>query len=658
MKITELAQQLNTSEYELRKIIQRCGFHLQKNDKKIKGAWIKRIKETMEEERRSKKEDTKDIGKGQSVSIPEIVQVRELAEVLGVTSAVVIKELIRNGIMASLNEEIDYDTAAIITEDLGFKPSLKKIDEKCDILTGEKLDLLLSKEDSQKLKARPPVVAILGHVDHGKTTLLDKIREAHVAEGEAGGITQHIGAYQATLKKGKNKGRSITFLDTPGHEAFASMRQRGANITDIAILVVAADDGVQPQTIESIKHAKNAHLPIVVAINKIDKPEANPDKIKKELSEHDVLTEEWGGDTVCATISAKSGKGIDELLDMVLLVADLDGAKANPERPAIGTVIEADLDKRRGPLATLLVQAGTLKVGDWIAVGGTCGKVRSMEDFQKKSLKTALPSTPVRISGISEVPQAGDIFQVVAQKKAAKSKIEQFIKDKKAHKRGSFGAVDMKRFTKSIESEKVTKLNLVLKADVRGSLEAILQTLETLKSEEVAVKIVSSGVGNINASDIIAAQAAHGIVVGFNVNFSSEIQKMAEEEKVPVKIYTIIYELIEDIREKLIDLLPCEIIKVPLGKMKIIAVFKQGKHDMIVGGKVLSGSIKPKSKVNVLRKKEKIATGDVAQVQIEKKTVEEAKEGLECGILYKGRPVIQEGDFLECFMEKEEKRKF
>lgn len=656
MKVQEFLQQYKLSERDLRELSRKLRLPIRRGTKKLKREWVRKIEEELKSQKDQAATTSQDVGKGKTVDIPYRVQVKRLAEILEIPVTSLITELINNGIMANLNEEVDFETASIIAQDLGFKTREKKIDETEERITAEKLQKILEGEDTKDLKPRPPVVTIMGHVDHGKTTLLDAIRETRVVSGEHGGITQHIGAYQVVIPEGKFKGKVATFLDTPGHEAFVSMRERGANSTDIAVLVVAADDGVKPQTIESIRHAKNANVPIIVAINKIDKAEANPQKVKQELADHDVLTEEWGGETPVVEISAKNKTNIDGLLEMILLVADLQELKANPDRLAIGTVIEGNLDKQRGPVATLLIQAGTLHVGDPITVGGSAGVVRQMEDDAANPIEEAGPSTPVRISGLQSVPSSGDIFQATDEVKAATAKAQREREKKKTQQKGRFGKVSMRRINESIQSTKTSKLNIVLKTDVQGSLEAILQVLETIKHDEVEIRVLSADVGNISESDVMRARNGEGLVVGFNVHMAPEVQKTAEEAGVQVLMYNVIYKLIEDLKGKLAELLKPKTVQESHGKMKIIAIFKQGRTEMIVGGKVMKGVIRNKTQARVLRDGKEIGIGRITQLQNKKEAVQEVKEGLEAGISFEGDTTIQMDDVIESFSEQQQQR--
>lgn len=598
----------------------------------------------------SKKDKKEEIetegGKRKSViELPDVITVKEFAEKTGIGAAKIIGELMKNGVLANINQQIDYDTAQIIAEDLGIKVK-KKLGEASaeDVFKGN-LEALLREEDSSNLKPRPPIVVVMGHVDHGKTTLLDYIREENVVAGESGGITQHIGAYQVI----KND-RKITFLDTPGHEAFTAMRARGAKITDIAILVVAADEGVKPQTIEAIQHAQEAKVPIIVAVNKIDKEGSDPDRVKGELGEYGLIPEEWGGKTIMVPVSAKSGEGISQLLEMVLLVADLENMKANPDRPAVGTVVEAHLDKSLGPIATVIINSGTLHIMDNLVIGGTHGRVKTMKDHTGKNIKIAGPSTPILIAGITETPQSGDIFQVVADERTARTKalnVKTMMDAELLATRGVGGIMSQ------ISSGTLKQLKLVLKADTKGSLEALKQSISEIKNEDVAVKIILSGVGNITESDVMMAAAARGIVMGFHTDANYQVKKVAEREGVEVLQYTVIYQLIDDIKKILNGLLEPEIIEVNLGRAEIKQIFMTKKKEMIIGCKVTEGHIE-KVKVRIFRGEEEVGEGEIKQLQVVDDKVKEVPEGKDCGILYSGFMPLEEGDILEAY--KQEKR--
>lgn len=578
------------------------------------------------------------------IEIAEVISVKEFSEKTGLGAAKVIGELMKNGILANINQQIDYDTAQIIADDLGIKIK-KKISQASaeDVFKGN-LEALLKEEDPAHLQIRPPIVVVMGHVDHGKTTLLDSIRNTQVAAGESGGITQHIGAYQV-----EKNGKKITFLDTPGHEAFTAMRARGAKVTDIAILVVAADEGIKPQTIEAIQHAQAAEVPIIVAINKIDKPGAEPDRVKGELGEYNLVPEEWGGSTIMAPVSALTGAGIPQLLEMILLVADMENLKANPDRRAVGTVIESHLDKSLGPISTVIVNSGTLKIMDNLVIGGTYGRVKLMKDYTGKNMRVAGPSMPVLIAGIAEPPQSGDIFQVVADEKTARMQAMNVRTLKEAEMIAKRGVGEI---ISQISSGKLKQLKLVLKADTKGSLEAIKQSLSQIKNDDVGVKIILSGVGGITESDVMMAAAGQGIVMGFHTDANFHVKKAAEREGVEILTYTIIYKLLDDIKKILTGLLEPEIIEVILGKAEVKKIFLTEKKQMIIGCKVTNGHIE-KTKVRIFRKEEKVGEGQINSLRKVDQTVHEVQEGNECGIMYTGFMPLEEGDVLEAYkMEK------
>ncbi|MDD3498345.1 MAG: translation initiation factor IF-2 [Candidatus Moranbacteria bacterium] len=583
------------------------------------------------------------------VKLPNPVTVKKFAEVLELPVSNVITELMKNGIMATINEEIDFETASIIAEDLGFEAKEDMEVHEGEAITLERLiDICKKEQDSkEKLSPRPPIVTILGHVDHGKTTLLDTIRKGNVASQEVGGITQHISAYQV-----KKKGKLVTFIDTPGHEAFSAMRERGVSIADVAILVVAADDGVRPQTKEVITYLKEKKIPTIVAINKIDKPEANPQRVKQELAEHEITVEEWGGDVIANEISAKSNIGIDDLLDSILLVSEVLELKADEKREGLGVVLESNLDPKKGPVSTVLVKTGTFKVGHDIVTGTAFGRIKRMENFLGKQIDFAGPSTPVVIMGLDKTSRANDVVQV-AGKKA-------FSKIKKGEPFGLSGksAIKSKKdLLKNIDDEHIKKLYIIVKADVQGSLEAIDQILSTIKSEEVAWEYVNVGVGNITESDVKLAADSGAMIVGFSVTATTVAKRLAEKEGVTVKIFNVIYELVEEIKSSMADLLPPEIVRTDLGRLKVLAIFKHGKKDMIVGGRVIDGVAVKKALVEVKREKEIIGKGEVSNLQQNKKPADEVKAGNECGITFEGKVKIEEGDIFQFYEEKEERRK-
>jgi len=585
------------------------------------------------------------------VKIGQTVNVKKFSEILDLPLGTVIAELMKNGILATINEKIDFETASIIAQDLGFEVEEEKISEKEGGLTLEKLLEICrkEKESGESLQSRPPIVTILGHVDHGKTSLLDTIRKTSVAAGETGGITQHISAYQV-----KKKGKIITFIDTPGHEAFSAMRERGVSIADIAVLVVAADDGVRPQTKEVIEYLLEKKIPTIVAINKIDKPEANLQKVKQELSENGIQIEEWGGKVLCSEVSAKKNLGIDELLDNILLLEEVEDFKADSKRDALGVVLESHLDPKKGPVATILVKTGILKEGQDIIVGSAFGRVRRIEDFTEKKLKEAGPSTPVSLIGLNTTPNTNDILQVASSKSNARQmsygniSLGQNIS-------GNEGSLNAQKIYRNIADEKIKRLNVILKSDVQGSLEAIQQILGEIKSEEVAVDYIGIGVGNITESDVRLAQTSKSVIFGFNVDATAVAKRMAEANKVEIKSYKIIYELIDDIKNRLVALLPPVIEREDLGKLKVLAIFKTGKKDMIVGGKITSGKFTTKTLIEVERNGNIIGKGSLANLQENKINVDEVTSGKECGITFDGETKIKEGDILLCYQEEVKK---
>ncbi len=578
------------------------------------------------------------------VQIPAFITVKDFAEGIGKKSSDVIKELMKLGVMATINQELDFDTACLIADAFGINATLLEEKTEEDILIDDDADDI----ESEGLTARPPVVVVMGHVDHGKTSLLDRIRSASVVAGEAGGITQHIGAYTVRVK-----GRQITFLDTPGHEAFTTMRARGANFTDIAILVVAADDGVMPQTIESINHAKAAGTEIVVAINKIDKPGANIEKVKQELTTYELIPEEWGGSTIMVPVSAKKGEGIDDLLENVLLVADVKELKADPTRQAKGAVIEAKLDKNRGPVATVLVQRGTLKQGDSVVCGAMIGNVRAMYDDKGKDIKKAGPSTPVEILGLPEVPEAGEMLYAVTDDKMARQLVEKRrIKQREEHMRKS-SKMSLEALAAAMAQGDVKDLNLIIKADVQGSVEAVTQSVERLSNDEVRVKVVHGATGAINESDIMLADVSNAIIIGFNVRPNAIITEKAKEAGVDIKLYSVIYNAIEDIESAMKGMLAPTYEEVVLGHVEIREIFKVSGVGTIGGAYVTDGKITRNCGVRVLRDDIVIYTGSLGSLQRMKDAVKEVNSGYECGLSIANYNDIKIGDTIEAFENRE-----
>lgn len=648
MNITDLSKQLNISKDEIRRIIKKLRLPVPERAKKIEKRSAERIKKHMTERLEKKQQkaspDKKEL---KIIAVQDRITVKRFAELLEMPVTDVIAELLRNGIVANLNESIDFETAAIISEDLGVKVERSKEEEETSTkLTAEQLKELLEEKNPKDLKPRPPIAVVAGHVDHGKTTLLDAIRETNVAVSEAGGITQHIGSYQVIIK-----GKKISFLDTPGHEAFSAMRQRGVAVTDVAIIVVAANDSVKPQTIEAINFAKAASIPIIIAINKIDLPDANVDRVKKDLADIDVLTEDWGGDVVAVEISAKKHQNIDKLLEMILLVTEVQDLKANPHRPAVGTVIESHVDKQEGPVASVLILTGTLRTGDHITVGSAQGAVRTLKDYKNKKIERGLPSDPVQVFGLSKAPEAGDILMVESSKRAAKEKVRQLKELEKVQR------LSKKAKEHAIEKNKeIMKLPIIVKADVQGSLEAILETIKSLGTKEVVSSIVREGVGDVTESDVMTAQTTGATIFAFHVKVAPVAKRIAEKEKVTVKSYDVIYDLVEEAKQRMAAVLPKEIIRTDLGKLNILAIFHTGKGEMIAGGKVISGMAVRGAMVEVLRNKEIIGTGKLSDLQQNKKRTDEVKSGLEAGFVYTGSIKLRVGDILAFYKEEEKSR--
>ncbi|WP_195282081.1 translation initiation factor IF-2 [Harryflintia acetispora] len=576
------------------------------------------------------------------ITIPEEISVGDLALKMKIQVTEVIKKLMQNGVMAGAGEIIDYDTAALVAMELGAKV------EREVVVTIEERLFSDEEDDEKDLQERCPIVVVMGHVDHGKTSILDAIRNEHVTASEAGGITQHIGAYQ--VKVGE---RPITFLDTPGHEAFTAMRARGAQVTDVAILVVAADDGIMPQTVEAINHAKAAGISIIVAINKMDKPAANPERVKQELTEYELIPEEWGGDVICVPVSAVTKEGIDTLLEMVLLVADMKELKANPGRPAKGTVIEARLDTGRGPVATILVQNGTLRTGDTVIAGTAMGRVRVMTDDQGRKVDEAGPSMPVEITGLGEVPSAGDVFNAVADEKLARELVEKRKYEEKEEVFKSYHKVTLDNLFSQIAEGEVKELPVIVKADVQGSVEAVRQSLEKLSSDEVRVRVIHGAVGGVSKSDVMLAQASGAIIVGFNVRPDSVARDDAEREGVEIRLYRIIYDAIEDVKNAMKGLLAPKIREVDLGRAEVRQVYKISSVGTVSGCYVLEGKIERNAKIRVVRDNIIIADDELASLKRFKDDVKEVAQSYECGITLQKFNDIKEGDVFEAYILEE-----
>jgi len=652
MNISELARKLKISTEKLREELPKLGFDIGQKaikinpyiaEKIIKGFQKGSINFKTEE---IEIKETKKIEEGQKkkeINIPAVITVYQLAQKLEIPVIQVIAELIKNGVMANINKEIDFETASIVAQDLGFKTQMTEeiIIQDKNIITNEKLKEIL-KEDEHKLESKPPVVVIMGHVDHGKTTLLDFIRKTKVVLSESHGITQHIGAYQV-----EKKGQLITFLDTPGHEAFKAMRARGGRVADIALLVVAADDGLKPQTLEAIKIIQQEELPFIVAINKIDKPEADIKRLKQQLAENNLLPEDWGGKIICIPISAKTGDGIDNLLEMILLIKEIEKIKANPNREALGTIIESHLDSQEGKVATALIQTGTLRKGDSIIVGPVSGKIRILKDFNNLELNEAGPGTPVKISGFKKICHVGDILQVITDKK-------EFKKKEKEH--SLFFEKKRKKLLFSLGQKKYAEdrnLNIVLKCDVLDSEEAILESLIKIHKPVIIINVITQDLGNITEGDVIRAHTSQAQIFGFHVKATKASLILAQEKKVSIKICETIYELIDEIdkiQKELSRITKIE--KSNTGRFKTLVIFKKEKNSVILGGQVIEGKIIKGGKAEIIRKGEKIGEGILNELQSGKTSVNEVNFGVECGIKFITQLIIEKDDILEVYEEK------
>ncbi len=583
------------------------------------------------------------------IVLPARMTVRELAEALKASPIDLIKTLMANGVMASINQTIDFETAEIVATEMGYEVVLEEPEEELQTEAEAEIPLwrrLIANEPEEQLQPRPPVVAVLGHVDHGKTTLLDAIRHTNVAQREAGGITQHIGAYQV-----EHEGRKITFLDTPGHAAFTAMRARGAQGADIVVLVVAADDGVMPQTREAIDHAKAAQVPIIVALNKIDRPNANPERVKRQLADVGLIPDEWGGETMVVPVSAKLGEGIDDLLEAILLVADSMDIRANPNGKVIGTVIEAKREKGRGVVATLLVQNGTLKLRQVVVAGTTYAKVRAMTDEHGKAVREAPPSMPVVVLGFNDVPAAGELFQVVENEKKAREIVAQRLEAEKAKAQQEAKQISLEDLFEQVQAGEANELRLVVKVDVHGSLEPVVNSIkEVAEKSEIKVRVLHASVGHISENDVNLAAASKAVVIGFNVRPDGPARKLAESLGVSIRTYNIIYRLTEDLEKALKGMLGAEEEETTLGKAEVLAVFKVPKVGRVAGCRVREGVIRRNALARVIRQGEVLYEGPLASLKHEKEDVREIREGFECGIGLKGFQDFQVGDTIECFV--------
>lgn len=591
----------------------------------------------------AQKEQQKPPERKKAITMGEFITVKELSEKIGIQVSEIIKRLMKLGVLATINQELDYDTAALVASEFDIELEKKAVKSFEEILEQEDVE-----DAPDDLRSRAPVVTVMGHVDHGKTSLLDAIRNSRVTEQEAGGITQHIGAYMVDID-----GKAITFIDTPGHEAFSSMRARGAKVTDIAVLVVAANDGVMPQTIEAINHAKEAGVPIIVAINKMDIPGVNPDRIKQGLAENGLLVEEWGGDTIAVPISALKRQGIDTLLEMILLVAEMQELKANPNRLAKGTIVEAQLDKGRGPVATVLVQNGTLKVGDPIVAGTASGRVRAMIDHNGKRVKSAGPSVPVEVLGFSEVPEAGDILYAVGDDKLARQVAEERKEKIRDTSIRSTARASLDDLFSQIEQGELKDLNIIIKADVQGTAEAVRQALERLSNDKVRVRVIHSGVGTINESDVILASASNAIIIGFNVRPPGNVVELAEKEKIDIRLYRIIYNAIEDVEAAMKGMLEPTYREVVLGFAEVRNTFRISSVGTVAGCYITNGKVTRNANVRIVRDGIVVHEGTISSLKRFKDDVREVAAGYECGIGISNFNDIKEGDIIEAFIEEE-----
>lgn len=584
---------------------------------------------------------------GNKLELPASIVIRDLALKIEKSPIDLIKKLMSNGVMATINQTVDFDTAAIVVGEYGFEAVLETVEEeesKAEVGEVPLWRQMIAGENNAFLKPRPPVVTILGHVDHGKTSLLDAIRSTEVAAGEAGGITQHIGAYQV-----EKKGRLITFLDTPGHAAFTQMRARGAQGADIVVLVVAADDGVMPQTREAIAHAKAARVPLMVALNKVDKANANPDRVKQQLAELELVPDEWGGNTMVIHVSAKQKQGIDDLLEGILLVADSSEIKANPNGKVIGTVIEAELDKSKGVLATLLVQNGTLEASDIVVAGTAYGKLRAITDYKGKPIKKAGPSTPVAVMGLSGMPSAGDIFEVVDSEKEARNIVTERVEAAKTLSQ-TRKKVSLEDLFANVQAGEAKGLNLIIKADVQGSLDPIIGELNKLGEGEIGLHILHAETGNISNNDVMLAAASRAIIIGFNVQADVDGRRLAEKEGVDIRLYEIIYRMTEDIEKALKGMLEPKLVEKVIGRAQVLAVFSASKFGKVAGCKVTDGELKRGARVRLFRGTDMIYEGDLSSLRHEKEDVKEIRQGYECGVGFKSFNDILPGDQLVCYI--------
>lgn len=659
MNISELARKIKVNTEELREKLPELGFDIgakaiKINDQlagKIIRSWREsqeRAKQKEKYEKITNKDEKGNVVLDKKIEIPSVLTVKDFSELLDLPVTIIIQELMKNGVMATMNQRIDFDTAAIVAAELGFDASEIDADEKVEIDKAKKIKQKMAASDQSEMQNRPPVVVVMGHVDHGKTKTLDAIRKTDVVSGEAGGITQHIGAYQVT----KNN-KKITFIDTPGHEAFTAMRSRGAKVADIIVLVVAANEGVKPQTVEALKIAQESGVSIIVAVNKIDLPDANPEKVKQELSQYNLLPEAWGGKTLFVEIAAKTGENIDGLLEAIVLTAEMeeDKIKANSNGEFFGSIIESNVDKAVGPVATVLVKNGTLTVGQYVVVDGTFyGKIRSMYDYKNNKLTKVGPSMPARIYGLKVAPKVGDVLEVVENPKQAK-KVSKYYMSK--HEETFINTVQK---DDSDDENAAGKLNIILRCDVLGSQEAIVESLNKIETEDFKVKIVSKGLGNVTESDVLNAEATDALIIGFNVVPSQQAFSLAQEKEVEIKQYKIIYEVIDEVKKRSKDIIKTELVREDVGKLEVLALFKKGDTWQVIGGKVKEGKVEAGANITVLRENEFITSGKIVVLQSGKEDVKEVDKGQECGIKFEGQPLIEEGDVLDVYWEREVKK--
>lgn len=641
LRVYELAKRLKISSKKLLEVLEDLDIEVKNHMSSLDLETARLVKDLIIEDKEA--EDTEKDEDTKIITLSDKISVKELGAKMDVDPIKIIKKLMDFGLMVNINAEIDFESAKKLGQEFGFDIKKK---EKDFIKSPQTIE-----DDEEDLRPRPPVITVMGHVDHGKTSLLDAIRKTEVTSSEAGGITQHIGASEVDVN-----GKKLVFLDTPGHEAFTAMRARGATVTDIAILVVAADDGVMPQTVEAINHAKAAGVPIIVAVNKIDKPEANPERIKQQLSEYNLIPEDWGGDTIFVNVSARSGEGIDNLLEMLLLVAELEELKANPKANATGVIIEAELDKGRGPVATVIIQRGTLKIGDGIVAGTAFGRVRALFDYRGNRIKSAGPSKPVEVLGLSEVPSAGEILKSSKDEKVAKAIAD---KNKQIQREEAFSTpqrITLDKLYDKVKEGEVKDLNLIIKADVHGTIEALKQTLEECSTEEVQVKIIHGGVGAVSESDVMLASASNAIIIGFNVRPDSKAKKLAENEHIDIRTYRVIYDVVDDIKAAMKGMLEPEFKEVVLGRAEVRALFKVPNVGTVAGCLVTDGKITRKSKIRIIRQGKIIHEENIDSLKRFKDDVREVPSGYECGISLENFNDIKEHDIFEAYIKKEIER--